>query len=242
MARSLYERKVWDLPVRLFHWINFAAMLGLVGVGLVILHANDLGVSTEGKILLKQIHALIGYVFAVNILLRIVWGFVGGPQARWRAILPFGRAYRARLESYLAARSRGEAQHFAGHNPLGQLSVLLLYVLLLTQAATGLFLAGSDLYWPPFGGMIAEWVAAAGVDPGSLRPYDKEMLDGMAYADMRALRKPIVSIHVYGFYALLAMGVVHIAAVVIEEVRSGSGLVSAMITGRKHLPDNSDKG
>ena len=42
----------------------------------------------------------------------------------------------------------------------------LLFLLLLVQAATGLVLAGTDLFWPPFGRLFAEWIAAGGVDPG----------------------------------------------------------------------------
>lgn len=236
MDHNLRSYKVWDLPLRLFHWINFAAMLGLIGIGLAILNADALGASTEGKILLKQTHVLVGYVFAINLLLRIVWGFVGGRHARWRTILPFSRSWRAQLKSWLAAKSAGRKQYFLGHNPLGRLSLLVLYTLLLTQAATGLFLAGSDLFWPPFGSMIAEQVAAPGVDPDSLRPYAKDMYDSVAWADMREIRKPLITIHVYGFYALLVMGLLHIAAVVREELH-GSTLVSAMITGRKLLPD-----
>ncbi|GAB4121692.1 MAG: cytochrome b/b6 domain-containing protein [Rhodothalassiaceae bacterium] len=236
MARRFHEVKVWDLTVRLFHWINFASLLGLIGVGLVILTAGDLGVPTEGKIALKQVHVLIGYVFAINLLIRIVWGFIGSGHARWSTLLSFGSAYRQRLRDYIAARKAGGMPQFEGHDPLGQVAVAVLYLLLLTQAATGLFLAGSDLYWPPFGSMIAEWVAATGVDPGSLRPYGaKELLDSAAFDEMRALRKPIIEIHEYGFYALIAMGILHVAAVAIAEVRGGNGLVSAMITGRKHL-------
>lgn len=242
MARRFHEVKVWDLPVRLFHWINFAAMLGLVGFGLAILYAGELGIPVEGRIALKQWHVWVGYVFALNLLIRIVWGFIGSGHARWSTSLSFGSAYRQRLRDYIAARKAGGMLQFEGHNPLGQLSVLVLYLLLLVQAATGLFLAGTDLYWPPFGGMIAEWVAAPGIDPATLVPYAKETVDQAAFAEMRALRKPFVEIHEYGFYALIAMGILHVAAVAVAEVRGGNGLVSAMITGRKHLAAPVDMG
>jgi Ni,Fe-hydrogenase I cytochrome b subunit len=44
-ARTLETHQVWDLPVRLFHWINVLCVLGLIAVGTVILYANELGVS-----------------------------------------------------------------------------------------------------------------------------------------------------------------------------------------------------
>jgi len=45
----------------------------------------------------------------------------------------------------------------------------------------------------------------------------------------------LVRIHEYAFYGLLLTGVLHIAAVVITEVRGGGNLVSAMFTGKKIL-------
>ena len=50
---------------------------------------------------------------------------------------------------------------------------------------------------------------------------------------MRAFRKPFITIHVYVFYLLLIAIFLHIAAVVISEIRERSGLVSAMFTRNK---------
>ena len=62
-----------------------------MAVGVVILNAKLLGVTDDGKILLKTVHVWIGYVFALNLTWRLVWAFIGGTHARWRAILPGGR-------------------------------------------------------------------------------------------------------------------------------------------------------
>ena len=59
---------VWDANVRWFHWINLLCIIGLVAVGIAILNGKALGVSTEGKILLKTVHVLIGYIFAINLV------------------------------------------------------------------------------------------------------------------------------------------------------------------------------
>src|SRR6056297_157968 len=93
----------WDRSVRVFHWINFLCVLGLIALGTVILNAGALGVTDEGKILLKTVHVWIGYVFALNLLWRFVWAFVGSPRARWRAILPGRRGYLGELRRYLVA-------------------------------------------------------------------------------------------------------------------------------------------
>ena len=83
---DLKSYRVWDANVRWFHWINVLCILGLVAVGVVILNDKALGVSTDGKILLKTVHVLIGYVFALNLLWRLVWAFIGGVHARWRGM------------------------------------------------------------------------------------------------------------------------------------------------------------
>jgi len=43
-------------------------------------------------------------------------------------------------------------------------------------------------------------------------------------------------LHLYGFYVLGAVIVLHITAVVVTELREGGTLISAMFTGRKLIP------
>jgi cytochrome b len=229
---------VWDASVRWFHWLNLLCMLGLIAVGVAILNAKVLGVTDDGKILLKTVHVWIGYVFAVNLLWRLVWGFIGGPHARWRAILPGNRGYMNELSSYIADLKAGRPRQYLGHNPLGRIAVTCLLLLLLTQAVTGLVLAGTDLFYPPIGSWIADWIAAPGVDSTTLVPYAKEMYDETAYEAMRAFRKPFITVHYYGFFVLLAFAVTHILAVVVTELREGGYLITAMISGKKALSEH----
>ncbi len=233
---ALYSYRVWDRSVRVFHWLNVLCIVCLIGLGLVLLNNKSLGVSPDGKILLKTVHAYIGYLFVLNLGWRIVWGFVGGRFARWSAILPGGRGYPRALASYLKAGKTAQPAHYAGHNPLARLMATLLFLLLISQAATGLVLAGTDLYLPPFGHEIAEWVTGGGEDHArlaALKPGSKEGVDLAAYEQMRAFRKPFVTVHEYAFYLLAAAIVLHIAGVVIAEIREKSGLVSAMFSGSK---------
>ena len=231
--RQFRTYPVWDLGVRWFHWINVVCVLGLIAVGVAILNDKALGLGNDGKVLLKTVHVWIGYVFAANLLWRLVWGFIGETHGRWRNVLPGGRGYLAALGRYVAALRSGKHPQYLGHNPIGRIAVTLLLLLLLTQAVTGLVLAGTDLFMPPLGAKIASWVAAPGVEPASLVPYAPNMYDKDAFAAMREMRAPIVRIHGYAFYALLVLGAIHIAAVVLTEVRGGGNLISAMFTGKK---------
>jgi Ni/Fe-hydrogenase 1 B-type cytochrome subunit len=228
---------VWDAGIRWFHWLNLLCMLGLIAVGVIILNDKALGVTNEGKILLKTAHVWIGYVFALNLLWRLLWAFIGGSQARWRAILPGGRGYMNDVRVYIADFVAGRPRQYLGHNPLGRLAVSLLLLLLMTQAVTGLVLAGTDLFYPPIGAWIAERIAAPGVDPATLVPYAKELYDQAAYEAMRAFREPFITLHYYNFFVLITFAVIHILAVVVTELREGGTLISAMFTGKKVLSE-----
>ncbi len=230
---TLTEHKVWDRTTRIFHWINLLAMLVLIACGVALLNAKALGATNDGKILLKTIHVYAGYVFAINLAWRLVWAFVGGPFARWRSLLPFGKGYMAALKSYVS----GEKTSYLGHNPLGRMAVTLLLIALTVQAVTGLVLAGTDIYYPPFGGMILEWIAAPGVDPSTIVPYDRSLVNPEAYEDMRAFRSDFLFTHENNFYVILTLVVLHIAAVVWTDNRHGGGIISAMFTGRKALSE-----
>ena len=208
-----HEYLAWDAPTRLFHWINALAVIGLIATGLVILSGKPLGLSTEGKIALKSVHV----------------------SARWRAILPGGAGFMGALRAYVASFLSGGPQQYVGHNPLARLGVSLLFLLLLVQMATGLVLAGTDLFWPPFGRLFAIWIAAPGIDPAVIQPGASSLIDEAAYQSMRDFRAPFVEIHEITFYMLAIAIVVHLMAVVVTEVHEGGGITSAMFTGRKIL-------
>ena len=227
----------WDANIRWFHWINLLCVIGLIAVGVVVLNGKALGVSTEGKILLKTVHVWIGYVFALNLLWRLIWAFIGGEQARWRAILPGGHGYINELRSYIADIRAVQPRQYIGHNPLGRIAVTFLLFSLFVQAITGLVLAGTDIFYPPIGAWIASWIANPGVDPATLVPYAKDTYDTVSYEAMRAFRKPFITIHYYGFYVLLGLIFIHVLAVVITEIREGGNLISAMFTGKKVMSE-----
>jgi cytochrome b len=234
------EYRIWDRTTRLFHWLNVVCVLGLISVGTVILYAGDLGVPSDGKIALKTVHVLIGYAFLLNLLWRLVWGFIGGPYARWSAVLPGGKGYASSLASYVRGFASGEPNRHAGHNPLGRIAVTVLLAALLLQGLSGLILAGTDVYMPPFGQYFAEWVASPDLDPSQVRPYAPETVNEESYKEMRAFRAPIIRTHYVTYFALLVLILLHVVAVVVTEVREGGAIVSAMFTGRKLLTEEEE--
>ena len=231
---SLKEYFVWDRTTRWFHWINVICILLLTVIGTIILYAGVIEVGADGKVLLKTVHVLVGYIFFANLTWRLVWAFIGSDNSRWGALLPIGTGYRSRLAVYLSGLKDGSTPSYLGHNPLGRLMIALLLMLLAIQGATGLVLAGTDIYYPPFGGQIAEWVTDG--DPqkmASLKPGSKEFVDPDKYTEMRSFRKPVITTHLYTFYMLMFAVLLHIAAVVFTEVKLRNGIVTAMFTGWK---------
>jgi cytochrome b len=234
---TVKEYKVWDLPTRLFHWINVIAVIMLMFVGLIMLNKSALGIqSTEAKIALKELHVIIGYVFAANLLWRFVWAFIGNKHARWSAILP-RKGFGEELKSYIESVKAGKPKQYVGHNPAGRLSILLFYIILSVMMVSGMIRAGTDIYFPPFGSFAASYVAQEGVDPATIKPYDKSYVNADRYKAMGSFKKPIGTLHIYLSYFLMFVVVVHIAAVVKAELAGAHGLVSAMLTGKKRLAD-----
>ena len=112
--------KVWDLPVRLFHW------------AIVVLILFAWGTQEFDHM---EWHVWIGYTILTLLLFRIVWGFVGSDTARFSRFL---RSPVAALR-HLAHLSRREPDREIGHNAAGGWMVLVMLALIGVQAGTGLF-------------------------------------------------------------------------------------------------------
>jgi cytochrome b len=115
-------RTVWDLPVRLFHWLLVALLI-----------AQVVTVNLGGNAM--EYHMLGGYALLALVLFRIAWGFAGSRHARFA---DFVRGPAAVI-AYARSLTGGSHAPHAGHNPLGGWSVLLMLASVLVQAATGLF-------------------------------------------------------------------------------------------------------
>jgi len=164
-----------------------------------------------------------------------VWAFFGNRYARWTAILPIGTGFWGKLRGYSNAFLSGEPQEYIGHNPAARIAIATLLLLLVLQTATGVVLAGTDLFWPPLGRWFAGWVAAPGIDPATVSQLAANTLDQTAYKAMRSFRSPVVMIHLYAFYLLTGVIVMHLIAVIVTEIHEGGSITSAMFTGRKLL-------
>ena len=232
---SFHQYKVWDLPTRLFHWINFTTVICLIFMGLIMLFKKELGITgIDAKVGLKVVHVFLGYIFVLNFIWRIIWGFIGNKYARWSNIIPH-KGFISVVRQYIHSAKGGDTDQYIGHNPLGRLAITFIYLLLLTMAVTGLVRAGTDIYYPPFGSLVAEYIAEPGTDPNSIMPYIATGTDKDKVASLKAFKGPFGKVHIYSSYVLMFMIVLHIFVVVRVEIKEGGSLITAMFTGKKVL-------
>ena len=114
--------KIWDLPVRLFHW------------SLVILFIAADVTNSLGPNYFKY-HHWSGYAIIVLVGFRLIWGLVGTYHARFINFVrnPFTTG------KYALSVFKKNDPHHLGHNPLGAVMVVILLLATLVQAVTGLF-------------------------------------------------------------------------------------------------------
>jgi cytochrome b len=86
---------------------------------------------------------------------------------------------------------------------------------------------------PPFGDYIKAWVAETPEAISGIRPYSDEGVNKEAYESMRDFRNPFIKVHYYSFFILLTAILLHLAAVIVVELRERTSLISAMFTGEK---------
>jgi Ni/Fe-hydrogenase 1 B-type cytochrome subunit len=210
--------RVWDLPVRVTHWVIFAAVAVLSFTGFYI-GTPYFSVAGEGGSMMRTmrfVHIVSGWVFTAAIIARVVWGFIGGNRwARWDQFIPVTR-HRWNLavdtlRYYLFLRR--QPPPVVGHNPLAGMAYSLVYGMFYVQILTGLALASL----PDRSGPV--WVLTGWVF--SIIPIPVARL-----------------IHHLIMWMTLGFIVHHIYSVVLIDSEERSGLFSSIVTGDKDLPED----
>ena len=133
------EVKVWDIWLRLFHWL------------LVVLVVAQFVTGYVGENWLEW-HTKCGFAVLGLLIFRIVWGVVGSYHARFANFLRGPGAVLA----YLKGLPSGEVPRTLGHNPMGALSVVVMLLSLLLQAVTGLFSNDDITTEGPYAGSVSK--------------------------------------------------------------------------------------
>jgi cytochrome b len=120
MAGETRGVRVWDPLVRVVHWSLVAAF-----VVAYFSHGGYLAV-----------HRLSGYAICALVVVRIAWGFIGSPHARFADFVTGPR----KLGAYLGLLLRGREPRHIGHNPAGAAMIAVLLLLLAALCVTGIVL------------------------------------------------------------------------------------------------------
>ena len=130
---------VWQLPVRLTHWVNVAAILILSATGLYI-GSPVLGGSVYLMAWVRGVHRIAAYVLIASLALRTYWAFAGNRWASWRELFPYfwqtGRRGMVRTFLYYTFLRR-EPPGAVGHNPLAGIAYSAVVALMLLEILTG---------------------------------------------------------------------------------------------------------
>jgi cytochrome b len=208
--------KVWDLFVRFFHWSLVA------GVVVQLATAEDM----------KNIHAKVGYVIVVLLILRIIWGLVGSTHARFvDFIYP-----PADILDYLKGLIQRRPRHYIGHNPAGGAMVCALLLSLVLTTLAGLKTLGAEGKGPlalqPSNIMTRAW---ADDDPHRSAEMGKSAQNPHSHAGNKAQVHFWKEIHETLVGITLFLIGLHICGVIASSYVHRENLILAMITGKKKV-------
>lgn len=141
-SRKVY---VWQIPVRLYHWINALAVTVLAVTGYLVGNPPALQSASEASYgfwfgTVRFLHFAAAFIFFFNFLFRIYWGFVGNRFAKWDQFIPLKRSQWKEMLHVLCLdvlQFCKEPIKSIGHNSLAGLTYFLTFVAFLFQAATG---------------------------------------------------------------------------------------------------------
>ena len=176
---------VWDLPIRLFHWV----LTALIAFSWWSVKNHE-----------TEWHIWSGIAILTLLIFRLLWGLFGSSTARFANFVRGPAVVRDYLRDNASWR-------FAGHTPLGALSVIALLAAVAVQVGLGLIAVDEDgLNEGPLAQLVSLETAEAARD-----------------------------LHETFFNILLALIAVHVAAVALYRLLLGRKLTGAMFTGRAAL-------
>lgn len=133
---------VWDLPLRLFHW-GLALAFGISWI------------TAKAGIEWADAHLYSGYSVLGLIAFRLIWGIVGTRHARFRNFIRGPRALIAGLGTLI----KKTAPRAPGHSAVGGWASIVLILLMLGQAVSGLFITDDILFSGPYNSIVSSAVA-----------------------------------------------------------------------------------
>jgi len=142
---------VWELPVRVYHWINAVALVVLCITGYLIgapLRAFYAAEAYQQYWFgwVRFLHFFAAFVYVFNFSARLYWGFTGNKYSSWRAFFPFKRSQQQEIVEVIKADVLETKMHgpiSTGHNALAGLIYFFTFLAFVFQTITGFALYSS---------------------------------------------------------------------------------------------------
>ena len=222
VAYATYARiKVWEMPVRLYHWVNALSVVVLTITGFVIGQPFSISYSTEayqqywfGAV--RFLHFVFAFIFFFNFVFRIYWGFVGNTFAKWNNFIPTTSAQFREMIDVLKVdilQMKLTRRISLGHNSLAGLLYFASFLVFLFQAITGFALYSSmSKSWFP---RLFAWIVPLMGGDFAVRTWH----------------------HAFMWFFVL-FTIVHVYLVFYHDYLEGRGTTSSMVGGWKFERDD----
>jgi len=213
-GRRLARVYVWEVPVRIAHWVIFFSILVLSLTGWYIhrpyLISRSPSAYTMGY--MRFVHILTGYILIAAVLVRAYWALAGNYWAHWRWLIPTSRAQWKALGQMIKfyAFFRREPVHQVGHNALAGLAYAWVFFAMLVEIVTGLALYGQTR-GPGIARTLFGWLPSL-VDIQYLRFF-----------------------HYLGMFFLIAFFIHHVYSAILVSIEERNGTMESIFTGYKFV-------
>ncbi len=205
---------VWEIPVRLFHWVTAVSilLLGLtgyyIGAPCVAVPADTAQAYLMGWV--RALHFVAAFALGVALLIRLYWFFCGNQYAGWREWIPANRERRrffwGQLQYYLFLKR--DRPHHLGHNPVAGFSYLVVGLLILIQGLSG-FALYAEAFQDGFWRVLFGWL--------------------LPLFGNQTLRL----IHHLSMWIIVAFFIVHLYMGILAQIEERNGTLSSIVTGVK---------
>lgn len=200
---------VWQVPVRVTHWVTVACIVILSLTGGYI--ADPFLIPPGGNVMtiVRLVHMVTALTLIASLLVRLAWMVAGNRFARWSAFVPTSRFQATEVfrQAAFYAFLRKEIPKVLGHNQLAAAAYLLLFLLLFVEAVTGFALD-----------------ALQGTQPSAT--LFGWLLDLLGPQLVRL-------VHHLSMWAILAIALFHVYSSVLVDHLEKNGLVSSIFSGYK---------
>ena len=215
------EVLVWEMPVRVYHWINALCIVSLCITGYIIGSPLAFMKGTEASFnywfgTVRFIHFVTAFLFFFNFIFRTYWGFAGNEFARWSNFIPLKRRQWKEILDVIKVdvlQITHKQIDSIGHNSLASLIYFITFLIFLLQCLTGfgMYAAMSTSFLPK----LFAWVV----------PF----LGG----DMH-----VRQLHHLFMWGFILFAMVHIYLVFYHDYIERRGVTSSMIGGWKFVEED----